>query len=885
VVSALLVGRAAAVLFTLCGILGLGGIWLPLGRGASTAGLFALSVGAIAVGIACWFLPWNDWPRWSMHFAVPVALAFIALALICFGDFTLTLGILFCAVFALVGIAHRRGTSLLMLPLFAVACILPVYHKTGDILLASSYAVMIGLISVVVSETLAYLVETLGRSRLALERAHAAVDAISADLISVDSQGLAWSASARLAQLLDVPNVDVYLLTDQERLVCLARILDGKPDHSYGAPRVELATWDAGKEAACVQKAVFEGSRGSSHNLALPGNRGTTTPPPTQRENETLVLPLVSRGKTVGLAEMTSGRPGNTLTPDKIATAESVCRLVALSIQDAEALGQERALANRLASMLESSRAVASAETLEDGLSILVRRATDALGVTGCVAYEHLRELDAIIPRAMWGETLSDPHKVDEILPLDDCPTERAVLSSGSPSLWKTSDPTPITVSRTDMQDRGDKACLIVPMGSVDGAMGLLVFHDSERERLFNDDDVALATGLADLAGESVRSAQLLRRLEDLSTTDSLTGLANHRRFFEMLGREHARALRSGTCFCLVMLDIDGFKLLNDTYGHPCGDDALRHVAAILRDKTRKTDVVGRYGGDEFVLILPETEAAEAGVLIQKLREAFDAMPFAAPTGDRIPIQSSFGVAMYPQDGQEINELVVAADTKLYISKRSGGNVVTGANSEESDDPDLADTFGLLEAMLTAVDNKDRYTRRHSIEVTEYALALAAALGLSESTLRVLRAAGLLHDVGKIAIPDRILRKPGRLTEAEYEVVKSHPSMGASLISSMPDLNEINVAVLSHHERFDGTGYPQGLVGAEIPLLARVLAIADAYSAMTTDRPYRKALTHEEAAVELTACSGTQFDPEIVSVFLDYLESQGDKLKSPHKLA
>ena len=204
---------------------------------------------------------------------------------------------------------------------------------------------------------------------------------------------------------------------------------------------------------------------------------------------------------------------------------------------------------------------------------------------------------------------------------------------------------------------------------------------------------MALATGLADLAGESIRGAQLLRRLQKLSTIDSLTGLVNHRHFHEMLEQEHARAVRNRTCFCLVMLDIDGFKLLNDTYGHPCGDDALRHVAAILQERTRKTDVVGRYGGDEFVLILPDTDSAKAEVLVKELRETFAEVPFSAPTGDRIPIRSSFGIATYPQDGQEVNELVAAADTKLYIAKQSGDNVITGSSKEQRSDLDLVEQF------------------------------------------------------------------------------------------------------------------------------------------------------------------------------------------------
>jgi diguanylate cyclase (GGDEF)-like protein len=324
------------------------------------------------------------------------------------------------------------------------------------------------------------------------------------------------------------------------------------------------------------------------------------------------------------------------------------------------------------------------------------------------------------------------------------------------------------------------------------------------------------------------------------------------------------------------MIDIDQFKLLNDTHGHPCGDEALRHVAAIIKDSVRVTDIVGRYGGDEFAVILPETEPAAAGVVVENLRKAISEAPFVTPGGDRIPIHMSFGIAGYPRDAHSVNALMVAADSNLYVSKRRGGNEVTGAAPEQQDHEGGED-FGLLESMVTAVDNKDTYTRRHSDQVTMYALMIADALGLSESTLSVIRAAGLLHDVGKIGIPDRILRKPGRLTDAEYSVVKGHPSIGESLIRAMPDLSEIRTAVLSHHEHFDGSGYPQGLVGQDIPLAGRILCVADSYSAMTTDRPYRKALTTHEAVAELQAGSGTQFDPAIVAAFIRCLHaSQGE---------
>lgn len=422
----------------------------------------------------------------------------------------------------------------------------------------------------------------------------------------------------------------------------------------------------------------------------------------------------------------------------------------------------------------------------------------------------------------------------------------------------------------------GEKSCLTVPMRSIDGPMGLLNLWDKEQERTYTEGEMALATSLAELAGEAVHNAKLLRRLRGLSETDSLTGLANHRKLYAVLAHEQARARRYGSHFSLVMLDIDEFKLLNDTLGHPAGDAVLRQVGALLSEQIRAADVVGRYGGDEFLLVLPETTGTEAGLLAAKLRAALAEEPYVTGAGERIPIRASFGIAAYTEDVPDTNDLVALADASLYASKRRGGDAITGNEEERPLCNAEGGGFGLFESLVTAVDNKDRYTRRHSEEVTEYALVISRALGLSEESQRVLRVAALLHDVGKIGVPDRILRKPGRLSKREYEVVKEHPLLGETIITTLPHVEEIRAAVASHHERYDGNGYPHGLAKDAIPLLGRIMAVADTFSAMTTDCPYRKALSRAEAIAELRACSGTQFDPEIVETFMACIERGAD---------
>jgi GAF domain-containing protein len=229
---------------------------------------------------------------------------------------------------------------------------------------------------------------------------------------------------------------------------------------------------------------------------------------------------------------------------------------------------------------------------MEEALAVVARCAGEVFGVSECVAYEHDPDLDAVVARAMWERTPSGWDRLGEPLLLAEDPMSRRVLESGRPFLGLLSDPRLDPVSRADLEKWGEQSCLTVPMQSVDGPMGLLNLWDREQERTYTEGEMALATSLADLAGEAVRNAKLVRRLRCLSESDSLTGLANHRKLHEVLAQEQARSERYGSHFSVVMLDIDEFKLLNDTHGHPCGDEALRHVTAILKDSVRVTDIV-----------------------------------------------------------------------------------------------------------------------------------------------------------------------------------------------------------------------------------------------------------------------------------------------------
>ncbi len=370
-----------------------------------------------------------------------------------------------------------------------------------------------------------------------------------------------------------------------------------------------------------------------------------------------------------------------------------------------------------------------------------------------------------------------------------------------------------------------------------------------------------------------------LRELEEnrqqllcMAERDGLTGLLNHRAIHTRL----AEALEADYHTAVIALDMDSFKQLNDTYGHPVGDRILRHVAQILECAVPAGSMIGRCGGDEFLITLPESDAAGAEQVAASIRQRMIDQPFINPEGTPIPLRLCFGIADTRTVGCAPNSLVAAADAALYESKRKGGDAVTlhlvdlDTESKEAGH----NAYTVLEGLVTAIDHKDHYTKAHSEHMTGFALDLASAMGCSKEISDVVRVAGLLHDVGKIGVPDFILRKPGRLTAEEYEIMKNHVTLSAAIIHGLPHLADILDAVAHHHERWDGKGYPYGLAGEQIPLLGRVLAVADAFSAMTLDRPYRAGMPLEAALAEVERGAGTQFDPELARLFIETMRNK-----------
>jgi diguanylate cyclase (GGDEF)-like protein len=368
------------------------------------------------------------------------------------------------------------------------------------------------------------------------------------------------------------------------------------------------------------------------------------------------------------------------------------------------------------------------------------------------------------------------------------------------------------------------------------------------------------------------RAAQgrILRQTDQLiesTTLDPMTGTLNHGALVGVLAFAIEAARQTGERLDIALLDIDNFRSLNETHGHPAGDQALMTVADVLRDMLPTEDRWGRYGPDEFLVIVTPDLAADLVETIGLVRTKLADLSLRFGSSAHLPITISAGICSFPNNGESVTTLLSSAARTLDEAKVSGGD---GVRVAQVDNVPLAEAvrFDVLEGLIIAVDTKDHYTRRHSEDVARYADFLGERLGLDGQARSVLQRAGRLHDIGKIGVPDRILRKPAALTELEYETVKQHVALGDLLVRDLPNVAEIRSGIRHHHERWDGNGYLEHLAGEEIPEIARILAVCDAFSAMTTTRPYRKAISVDEALTRLEDAAGSQLDARLVTAFV-----------------
>jgi diguanylate cyclase (GGDEF)-like protein/putative nucleotidyltransferase with HDIG domain len=460
------------------------------------------------------------------------------------------------------------------------------------------------------------------------------------------------------------------------------------------------------------------------------------------------------------------------------------------------------------------------------------------------------------------------------------------------------------------------RSLVALPIIYADQMLGVLNV-ESRKPRAFAEEDVLLLRTLADQLAGALHNAFVFQKAKEQAITDGLTGVKTHRFFMEALNAEWRRATRVGRHFSLALLDLDKFKLVNDYYGHLEGDTVLQRTGRILEQNVRRSDVVARYGGDEFVVLMPETNAEQAYTIVEKLRVWLANDPLLRER----KLTASLGLAAFPSHASTPQELIQIADASMYLAKHQGGNAVVSADQYRlgeqkewqrhvleaylgvtikrlfSTGPEAFEEFyhrlehvteslgvdgtqtgevpaPVLETVTSlafAIDAKDHYTQGHSQNVARYSVALGRHLGLPEKEVEELRLAAILHDVGKIGIPESILHKPAPLEPEEFEVMKEHAVLGARILEPLRTLPAIQAIVRHHHEWVDGKGYPEGLKGEEIPLASRIIAIADAFDTMVTERTYKRSRTRVDALEELQRCASTQFDGRLVQGFVEAL--------------
>ena len=368
------------------------------------------------------------------------------------------------------------------------------------------------------------------------------------------------------------------------------------------------------------------------------------------------------------------------------------------------------------------------------------------------------------------------------------------------------------------------------------------------------------------------------------ATIDGLTGMASHRAFQDRLEHECDRAYRFGDSFALLLLDLDQFHLVNERHRHKTGDHVLTGLAGRLRGMIREIDLCARFGGDQFALILPHTYQKGGVDAAERLRQSVAAWSFQTPENTELRLTASAGLAFYPGDGTTSTELVQAARDALAFAKSLGGNQVqlhpelslTGEDSGNVVKLTGTNYGTVVRSLAAAVDARDPYTHSHSRLVSELSAATARRMGFRGHEVARIQNGALLHDVGKIGFPDALFTKQGGLTASEWRIIHEHPALGKTIIEHAPELADVIPLVLYHQERFDGTGYPARLSGDAIPIGARIIAAADAYHAIRSDRPYRSGRTHVEALQELRRCAETQFDPHVVASLISVLETDTD---------
>lgn len=581
-------------------------------------------------------------------------------------------------------------------------------------------------------------------------------------------------------------------------------------------------------------------------------------------------LPLIVRGEVFGALIVASRRP-HAYGEKELALLRDIAAQISLPIQNARLFEDTERKRQLLTSIVRVTKAITSDVDFSK------------------VFQTFIAELQSLVHFDRASITIAEGDRIRFLAVYPDTPVElqagKTYPLKNSATGWVLKERR--TLIQTDIADQGlspidsikSKAGLrssihvpLISKGEVFGSLNL----SSCKPNGYGEKEREILEQLADQIAGAIWSSQLYAKVEQRARMDELTGLYNRRYFEECLDQEIDRHSRYGGTLSLVILDLDSFKTYNDIHGHLAGDKILNQIGHLIKRTVRRIDLAFRYGGDEFALILPQTGVEQAYIVAERVRKRIS----SAIPAKQLPFTASFGLATWPGDGATADELCHAADHALYYAKRTGGNriqIATRTLFSTGDSPLTTGTtaekgiLSIIQALAAAVEARDIYTHGHSRRVRDYAVALAEALGLPSERIANLSTAALLHDIGKIGIPDELLRKDDKMTAEQWEIIQSHTKLAAAIVGRIPSLTPCLPAILHHHERWDGNGYPTGLRGEAIPLEARILAIADAFEAMTASRPYHQPMTLGKAIEELKRNSGAQFDPKLVEVFLNII--------------
>ena len=584
-----------------------------------------------------------------------------------------------------------------------------------------------------------------------------------------------------------------------------------------------------------------------------------------------ILFPLISRGNLVGILAI-SKKPAGKYSLDETNLVENLSSQIAISIEkeyiqaELRKNEQELSLINRLAAVITSSL---NLNEIYDAFVAGLREVIE-LDFTAVLMVEE-KEL---ILTALYSDVGWTSH-VGSRIPVKGTATEWIMKSKKylyEPDLEHDR----MFYTGEEYLNRGIKSVLYLPLITKGEVIGSLIVA-SKRKNAYTNQQIQLMERLAVQVSTSIANVQLYAKAEQRARIDELTGLFNRRHFDESLTQEVNRHSRYGSMLTIAFLDLDNFKNFNDTMGHTAGDRLLSQIGRLIKSSLRNIDQAFRYGGDEFAIIMPHTAIEDAQVVAERIRLRIGSNTNIEKAENKILITASIGLACWPSDGLTPDDLINAVDKALYYAKQTGGNrtclvsqMLTHGGGEQLQTISSTEkeTLNTIYALSATIEARDQYTYGHSRKVRAYAVALAEALELPPEKVAAISHASLLHDIGKIGVVDEILKKKGKLDALEKQSIKYHPQLSKAIVGHVSSLTPCLPAILHHHERWDGSGYPSGLKEEAIPLEARILSIADAFDAMTSLRPYRAPLTYKEAIAELRRCAGAQFDPALVKKFI-----------------